>query len=68
MPIDERLAWAMSSNVVVFAVPVAIVLALAVRAWMFWLGAAAWVWIVSPGSAAANTYFYLWMCVQESSP
>lgn len=100
--IEERLAWAMSSNVVVLeaprdfddakcrcqdlattfrgecvrtlitmpcllAVPIAIFMALVVQPWMFWVAIAAFVWLWLPGSAAANTYLYLWMREQEAA-
>jgi hypothetical protein len=100
--VEERLAWAMSSNVValegrrdfddargrcqdlvatfrgecvrtlitmpcLLAVPIAIFMALVVQAWMFWVAIAAFVWLWLPGSAAANTYLYLWMREQETA-
>jgi hypothetical protein len=100
--VDERLAWAMSSNVVVLEgrtdfstgrmrcqalaaafrgecirtlitmpclliLPIAILLALAVSPWIFWTAVAAFVWLWLPGSAAANTYLFLWMREDERS-
>ena len=49
------------------AIPVAIFLALVVQPWMFWVAVAAFVWLWLPGSAAANTYLFLWMREQETA-
>lgn len=98
--IDERLAGAMSSNVILLEPPtsfsegaarcedlvsefrgessavlirvpllllfgVAVLLALGHSPWAFWTAIGMFIWLLLPGSAAANTYLYFWIREQE---